>query len=81
MLNLNGWMMKPPNFDENKKYPVLMYVYGGPGSQTVTNSWEGITCGIKCSVNKVILLCLDNRGTGGRGSEFKKCTYKELGEI
>ncbi len=80
--NLNGWMMKPLNFDENKKYPVLIYVYGGPGSQTVTDSWGGhyMWYQMLCQ-QEYIIVSIDNRGTGGRGSEFKKCTYKELGKL
>ena len=81
-VTLNGWMMKPIDFDENKKYPVLMYVYGGPGSQTVTNSWGGhyMWYQMLCQQNYIIV-SIDNRGTGGRGAEFKKCTYKELGKL
>lgn len=81
-VNLNGWMMKPVNFDENKKYPVLMYVYGGPGSQTVTDSWGGhyMWYQMLCQEDYIVV-SIDNRGTGGRGSDFKKCTYKELGKL
>jgi dipeptidyl-peptidase-4 len=82
-VKLNGWMMKPVNFDETKKYPVLMYVYGGPGSQTVTNSWGGsnyMWYQFLCQKGYVIV-SIDNRGTGGRGAKFKKCTYKELGKL
>ena len=79
-VNLNGWMMKPIDFDSNKKYPVLMYVYGGPGSQTVTDSWGGQYMWYQMLCQQgYIVVSIDNRGTGGRGSEFKKCTYKELG--
>ena len=81
-IKLNGWMMKPTNFDESKKYPVLMYVYGGPGSQTVTNSWDRHYMWYQMLCQQgYIVVSIDNRGTGGRGSEFKKCTYKELGKL
>ncbi len=81
-INLNGWMMKPIDFDENKKYPVLMYVYGGPGSQTVKDSWGGHYMWYQMLCQQgYIVVSIDNRGTGGRGSEFKKCTYKELGKF
>ena len=81
-VNLNGWMMKPIDFDSNKKYPVLMYVYGGPGSQTVTDSWGGQYMWYQMLCQQgYIVVSIDNRGTGGRGSEFKKCTYKELGKL
>ena len=81
-VKLNGWMMKPFNFDETKKYPVLMYVYGGPGSQTVTNSWGGHYMWYQSLCQKgYIIVSIDNRGTGGKGAEFKKCTYKELGKF
>ena len=79
---LNGWIMKPIDFDENKKYPVLMYVYGGPGNQQVLDSWSGHYMWYQLLCQKgYIIVCIDNRGTGGRGSEFKKCTYKELGKL
>ena len=80
---LNGWMITPPNFDESKKYPVLMYVYGGPGSQTVTDSW-GHTNALwyqYLTQEGYIVVSVDNRGTGARGSAFKKCTYKQLGNL
>ena len=81
-VKLNGWMMKPINLDSNKKYPVLMYVYGGPGSQTVTNSWGGHYMWYQMLCQQgYIIVSIDNRGTGGRGSKFKKCTYKELGKF
>ncbi len=81
-VELNGWMIKPPNFDKNKKYPVFMYVYGGPGSQTVTNSW-GSTNFIWFNMlaqKGYIVVSVDNRGTGSRGEEFKKMTYLQLGK-
>ena len=81
-IKLNGWMMKPHNFDESKKYPVLMYVYGGPGSQTVLDSWDRHYMWYQMLCQQgYIVVSIDNRGTGGRGAEFKKCTYKELGKL
>ena len=81
-IKLNGWMMKPYNFDESKKYPVLMYVYGGPGSQTVLDSWDRNYMWYQMLCQQgYIVVSIDNRGTGGRGAEFKKCTYKELGKL
>lgn len=79
---LNYWMIKPANFDKNKKYPVLMYVYGGPGSQTVTNSWGWHNYGwYQMLASKgYIVVSVDNRGTGARGQEFKKMTYLQLGK-
>lgn len=79
---LNGWMIKPANFDNTKKYPVLMFVYGGPGSQQVTNSWGGSNfLWYQVLANKgLIIACVDNRGTGGRGAAFKKITYANLGK-
>ncbi len=86
-IQLNGWMVKPSNFSAGKKYPVIMYQYGGPGNQQVRNAW-----GLGMSGNGAILeqylcqlgyicVCVDNRGTGGRGAEFEKCTYLRLGEL
>ncbi|MBL4653197.1 MAG: alpha/beta fold hydrolase [Flavobacteriales bacterium] len=81
-IELNAWMIKPQDFDESKKYPVLMYVYGGPGAQTVKNSWGGSNFFWyqHLASKGYIVVSVDNRGTGSRGAEFKKCTYKELGK-
>ena len=80
---LNGWMIKPPDFDSNKKYPVLMYVYGGPGNQQVLDNWGGrnYMWYQYLAQQGIVIVCVDNRGTGGRGADFKKCTYKELGKL
>lgn len=86
-ITLNGWMVKPADFSPTKKYPVIMYQYGGPGNQQVLNQW-----GIGMNGNGAILeqylcqqgyicVCVDNRGTGGRGADFEKCTYMRLGEL
>jgi len=82
-VNLNGWMITPPDFDSTKKYPVLMYVYGGPGINTVNNSWDGLN-GMwyqMLAEKGYIVASIDNRGTGARGAEFQKCTYKHLGKL
>lgn len=80
-VNLNGWMMKPANFDANKKYPVFMFLYGGPGSQQVTDSWKSFNYWwFQMLTQKgFIVACVDNRGTGARGEAFKKVTYQQLG--
>lgn len=80
---LNGYMIKPADFDENKQYPVLMYVYGGPGSQTVTNSWGGSRdfWHHHLAAEGYIVVSIDNRGTGARGKKFKDLTYANLGKI
>ncbi len=82
-VELNGWIMKPGSFDANKKYPVLMYVYGGPGSQSVTNTfgyfdyvWYQMLC-----QKGYIIACVDGRGTGARGSEFEKQVYGKMGKL
>ncbi len=82
-VQLNGYMIKPANFDPSKKYPVLMYVYGGPGSQNVADSWGGshVTWFNYLSQQGYIITCVDNRGTGFRGSAFEKSTYKNLGKL
>ncbi len=86
-VSLNGWMVKPADFDASKRYPVIMYQYGGPGSQQVTDSWNIGMCGQGAVLEHYlaqqgyIVVCVDNRGTGGRGAEFEKCTYLRLGEL
>lgn len=84
-VELNGWMMKPANFDPNKKYPVIMHQYSGPGSQEVLDNWGvgsfrdgGMFEAYMCDKG-YIMVCVDGRGTGGRGAEFEKCTYLFLG--
>ena len=81
--DLNGWMIKPPNFNPQKKYPVLMYVYGGPGSQTVRNAWGGSNAAWYQLLAKkgYIIASIDNRGTGARGNKFRTATYKQLGRL
>jgi len=81
-VNLNGWMIKPANFNPQGKYPVLMFVYGGPGSQQVTDNWKGQQYWwFQLLAQKgFVIACVDNRGTGGRGAEFKKVTYLNLGK-
>ncbi|MHB1279436.1 MAG: S9 family peptidase [Bacteroidia bacterium] len=75
-------MIKPADFDPNKKYPVLFYVYGGPGSQTVKDQWGGsyYLWFNYLAQEGYIVVSVDNRGTGARGEEFKKCTYLQLGK-
>jgi dipeptidyl-peptidase-4 len=81
-IDLNGWMLKPPDFDPLKKYPVLFTIYGGPGSQTVMNLWGMVSSWNQLfAQNGIIVVSVDNRGTGARGEEFKKCTYLELGKF
>ncbi|MFN3998689.1 S9 family peptidase [Algoriphagus sp.] len=80
---LNGYIIKPADFDPNKKYPVLMYVYGGPGSQNVLNSWGGTRdfWHQQLAAEGIIVACIDNRGTGARGRDFKHSTYANLGKL
>ncbi len=81
-VELNAWKILPYNFDPEKKYPVLVTIYGGPGSQEVTNSWGGFnTMWFEMlAENGIIVMSVDNRGTGARGEVFKKMTYMELGK-
>ncbi|MFV8225052.1 S9 family peptidase [Christiangramia aquimixticola] len=80
--DLNMWMIKPSDFDENKAYPLLMFQYSGPGSQSVSNSYFNTNdYWYQLLANKgYIIACIDGRGTGFKGAEFKKVTYKELGK-
>lgn len=80
---LNAYMLKPSDFDSTKKYPVLFYVYGGPGSQTVTKSFDS---GQRPMWHRFLaeqgylVFSVDNRGTGARGRDFEKQVYKKLGQ-
>ena len=82
---LNGWMVKPANFDANKQYPVVMFQYSGPYSQQVNDSWYIGNYGNAMFESYMasegfIMVCVDGRGTGGRGTEFGKCTYLNIGK-
>lgn len=81
-IQLNGWMIKPPDFTPGVKYPVFMYVYGGPNSQTAKNSFGGPNFfWFQILAQKgYIVVSIDNRGTGGRGEAFRKMTYQQLGK-
>lgn len=81
-ISLNGWIIKPRDFDPGKKYPVFMYLYGGPGSQQVTDSWKGQNYWWfqMLAQQGFVVACVDNRGTGARGQEFQKMTYLQLGK-
>lgn len=86
-VQLNGWMVKPADFSASKRYPVIMYQYGGPGSQQVRNAWDIGMCGAGAIMEQYlcqqgyICVCVDNRGTGGRGADFEKSVYMKLGEL
>jgi len=78
-IELNGYMVVPPNFDKTKKYPVLMYQYSGPDSQSATNKWS-FGWNQLLAQKGYIVVCVDGRGTGARGEEFRKMTYLQLGK-
>ena len=86
-VRLDGWMVKPAGFDASRKYPVIMFQYSGPGSQQVVNSWNAGSMGQGGAFDEYlarqgfIVVCVDGRGTGGRGAEFEKCTYLKLGDL
>lgn len=79
---LRAWEILPPDFDTSKKYPVLFLVYGGPGSQKVVNDWgSNQNTWLNYMAHQgFIIVCVDNRGTGARGADFKKMTYGKLGQ-
>ncbi|SHM67259.1 dipeptidyl-peptidase-4 [Flavobacterium chilense] len=79
---LNAWILKPKDFDPSKKYPVFMYQYSGPGSQQVNNDWNNSDDYWFLSLTQqgYIVACVDGRGTGFKGADFKKVTQKELGK-
>ena len=76
---LNGWIMRPANFNPSQKYPVLMTQYSGPGSQEVLDSFGGVDWETFMAAQGFVVACVDGRGTGGRGTAFEKCTYMQLG--
>ncbi|PID95254.1 MAG: S9 family peptidase [Bacteroidetes bacterium] len=78
-VELNGWMIMPVDMDPDKQYPCLMTQYSGPGSQEVLDNWSFDWCNY-LSQEGYIVACVDGRGTGARGEEFKKCTYMQLGK-
>ena len=81
-VSLNGYMIKPDDFDPKKKYPVFMTVYGGPGSQEVIQGYDGFNMmwHQMLAQKGYIIVCVDNRGTGGRGRDFRQVTYGQLGK-
>ena len=80
--DLNMWMIKPLDFDEQKQYPLMMFQYSGPGSQQVSNKWNGTNdyWHQLLAQKGMIIVCVDGRGTGLKGRDFKKITQKELGK-
>lgn len=77
---LNGWMIKPLNFDPNKKYPVVMTQYSGPNSQEVLDKFS-VDWYSYLAQDGYVVACVDPRGTGARGEDFRKCTYMQLGKL
>ncbi len=86
-VTLNGWIIKPADFTPSKRYPVVMYQYGGPGNQQVVDRWnigmsgQGAILEQYLCQQGFLCVCVDNRGTGGRGVQFEKCTYQQLGKL
>ena len=86
-VTLNGWMLRPLDFDASKRYPVIMHQYSGPGSQQVKNAWNAGSMGQGGAYDSYlaqqgfIVVSVDGRGTGGRGAEFEKCTYLNIGDL
>ncbi len=81
-VKLYGWMIKPKNFDPKKKYPVFMTVYGGPGYQTVMDEWDYTSMWHRYIAEQgYIVVSVDNRGTNGRGKEFRQATYGQMGKL
>ena len=86
-ISLDGWMLKPNNFDPSHKYPVIQFQYSGPGSQQVVDSWKAGSLGNGGAFDQYlvqqgfIVVCVDGRGTGGRGAKFEKCIYQQMGVL
>ncbi len=75
---LNGYMIKPANFDSSRRYPVIMWQYSGPGSQEVVNRWR-MDWDVYAATQGFLVVCVDGRGTGARGTAFRDVVYKRLG--
>ena len=82
-IDLNGYIIRPTNFDPHHKYPVLIYQYSGPNIQTVHNAWNSSNDYFHYLLAQqgYIVVSADPRGTGGRGAKFKKLTYRQLGKL
>jgi dipeptidyl-peptidase-4 len=82
-VRLNAWIMKPPAFDSTRRYPVLFFVYGGPGSQTVVDNWMGsqYLWHLMLTQKGYVVASVDNRGTGARGRDWRKVIYRQLGVV
>ena len=86
-VQLEGWMIRPADFDASKKYPVIMHQYSGPGSQQVVNSWgigsmgNGGMYDYLLAEKGFIVVTVDGRGTGYRGTAFEKCIYQRMGDL
>lgn len=86
-VTLNGWMVKPAGFDPSRRYPVVMFQYGGPGFRQVRDAWhigmgkQGAIIEQYLAQQGYVVVCVDGRGSGGRGADFKKCTYLKLGQL
>ncbi len=81
-LELYAYIIKPPDFDSTRQYPLFMSVYGGPESQDVVNKWDiGLAWQQMLAQQGIVVACVDNRGTDGRGEAFRKSTYMQLGKL
>ncbi len=79
-IELNGYMIKPVDFNASKKYPVFMTQYSGPNSQSVSDSWDGVSWNQYLAQEEFLVVCVDPRGTAARGEDFRKVTYMQLGK-
>ena len=81
-MDMDGYMIKPPDFDPSKQYPVLFYVYGEPAGQTAQDRWPSSLWHLMLAQKGYLVITMDNRGTPSpRGRDWRKSIYRKIGVL